>query len=205
MKAKQILIIIIIISSLLSSCCKCKDQSQTDDNKLVQGPEYITGEVKIIDGKVAFDLEMKVATQEFEPLKFRIFNYHGFKGVAILYANKLHPENEDDDVKETMTYKFDTTNSFKNEENETDTIKWKEGDKIRIMPVNENELDFTEKGDLYFKNRMAYFETDNADASSLLDFNKNWNYNNPLLKVRTYDPNKKPRIIKGDIVLGIKL
>ena len=70
--------------------------------------------------------------------------------------------------------------------------------------IVDDDLSFTENADLYFKSRMEHFKTDDADPESLLDFNNTWNEKHPSLEVRTYSPYKKPKIIKGDIILSLK-
>lgn len=207
------------IVTTLSSCKKDGDKFFIP----VVNQKYIDGKVTTNQNQIKVELAIMVASDKFKPLAYKVINYHGYKAIAIQYSHHTDMTTDDDDDSYKMEYNFEIVNDFKDEAG--NTIKWKKDDSIRIMPINENDVDIFKGLDTYFKERMVYFENETATGFSLNDFNKHWNYHNPFNKVREFKDeypdiiiegskeaeayqkkyNKKPRIIKGDIVLGIKL
>lgn len=181
-------------------CCDCKKDDK--EKKPVVRVNYITGKIKLIDGKIKAHIKIKVATDKFKVIDHKVINYDIHKGIVLRYENTVDPELEDDDIKATISYDIDIPNDFKDEEG--NPVTWSVNDQIRIMAINDDDKSILKKLLPYFYSRMINFEGRSATADELDIFNKGWNNSNPRLQVKSFNTDKKPRIAKGDIILGIK-
>jgi hypothetical protein len=190
-----------VLVLITAGCCDCKKSEKDVKNYPLNG-EYISGQIKIdASDKVTAHIEIMVRDQNFKVYTYKIINYKGYKAIAIQYKHSTDNNQYDDDVNYSMEYDLSVDNTFVDDDN--NNIKWKSGDKIRVIPINDEYSNVHENLKDYYRNRMAYFENETANPYLLEAFNTDWNYRNPLNKVKTF-MEKKPRLAKGDIILGIQ-
>lgn len=191
----------LVIALSIAGCCDCK--SSKEEKIYPLNGEYISGRI-VIDAadKVKAHIEIKVKNQNFKVYSTKIINYNKYKAIAIQYKHDTDGGQYDDDVMYTLAYDLSVNNSFVDDNN--NNIKWKTGDKIRIIPINDEHVTVHDTLKDYYRNRMAYFENETANPYELDAFNIDWNYRNPESKVKTFNGEKKPRLAKGDVILGIQ-
>lgn len=165
--------------------------------------DNLTGKITT-DGKSLFvDLVLKTKTNDYKCIEYSIIKVMDYFGIIVRYAN---PSNHDDnEIGPSSNLKFE----IKGTDYHPDWTPGKEIS-IRIMPINDNgrSMKFMEP---YFDERLAYFkDSPKISEDELLKHKEDWDrrkisQNTYIQNVHQIVPIKRPRIIKGDIVLGIKL
>lgn len=165
--------------------------------------EHLTGEITT-DGKSLFvNLKLNTRTTDYSCVEYAIIKVLDYYGIVVRYENPKH----EDDVEDVATSDL----NFEIEGNDYPE-DWTPGKQlnIRIMPINDDGLSMKYM-ESYFDERLAYYKNEpGIPHEDLLRYTKDWeqrqmNNNRYILNKHFKNPIEKPRIIKGDIVLGIKL
>jgi hypothetical protein len=203
MKTNLKLALFALVIGLSITGCNHSKKDKLQPAAAVESVDFITGDIRIADGKIKVHIDARVASDDFKVQGYQIINCMEFKGIAFRYQNTKRPYGlPDDGVDYTMSYEF--TIDENSTDQDGDTLKWKAGDSIRIMLINDTKNNVLKKLKPYFYSRMIYFGKENATTEELNTFNIGWNENNNTLQVRNFTPIKKPRLAKGDIILGIQ-
>ncbi|MFY7731147.1 MAG: hypothetical protein ACOVRN_16640 [Flavobacterium sp.] len=166
--------------------------------------ETLTGTAKQEGKSFVFNLKLKTFKTGFkaeEPIIIKLMDYYG---IILRYT---HPDGLEDTADGSATSEL----NFTLEDNYPDDWETTANLRVRVMTINDDGTDMDYMIP-YFYERLAYYKYEEGTSEKELERyttewlkrqNKKSDVQNESVNLKRKD--FKPRIIKGDIVLGIKL
>nr|WP_322625970.1 hypothetical protein [uncultured Flavobacterium sp.] len=164
--------------------------------------EHLTGEITTDGKNILVDLRLKTKTNDYSCVEYAIVKVMNYYGIIVRYENKDMAEDNETISNITSTLKFE----IKNGNYPTDWAD-ENGVSVRIMTINDDGTDM-EYLKPYFDERLAYYKhTPGISHDDLIKYTKDWEDRQKpksayIQKIQLKNRLPKPRIIKGDIVLG---